>query len=141
APEPVVVQSELESQSGAEAVTPPVAAVQTQVNSTISELQTLIQNREVNEMRTVYNGTYGASLLFQPEKLTYFVALFQQKDFWRVVKTDKRDQAEQLYRRFAEETQSLAQEELRGVRLQAEYAQTERQLDERAAELTALRND
>ena len=140
-PEPVVVQSERQSQNDAEAVTPPMATVQTQPNSTVAELQNLIQNRQVNEMRTAYNGTYGASLLFQPDTLTYFVALFQQKDFWRVVKTDNRAQAETVFRRFSDETLSLAEEELRGVRLQAEYAHTERQLEKRAAELTTLQND
>ena len=141
APEPTVVRSERDARADAEAVTPPMASVQTQPNSTVGELQALIQNRQVDEMRTSYNGTYGASLLFQPETLTYFVALFQQKDFWRVVKTDQHAQAEQLYRRFSDETRALAEEELRGVRLQAEYAYTERQLGQRAAELATLQND
>ena len=136
-----MVQSERDPQADAEIVVPPAASVQTAPNSTVGELQALIQSRQVNEMRTSYNGTYGASLLFQPETLTYFVALFQQQDFWRVVKTDQHAQAEQTYRRFSDETRELAQEELRGVRLQAEYAFTERQLGERAAELTTLQND
>ncbi|EEH27556.1 conserved hypothetical protein [Burkholderia pseudomallei Pakistan 9] len=38
-------------------------------------------------MRTTYNGSYGASLLLNIQEGTYFVALFQQKAFWRVIRT------------------------------------------------------
>ena len=81
-------------------MTPPPAPA-ARPASTVAELQSLIQNRQVSELRTTYNGTYGASLLFKPDDLTYYVALFQQKDFWRVVKTQSDKQAEATYRAFA----------------------------------------
>ncbi|WP_175729220.1 DUF2968 domain-containing protein, partial [Burkholderia ambifaria] len=55
--------------------------------STIDELQQQIQSHALTEMRTAYNGSYGASLLFNIKDGTYYVALFQQKAFWRVIKT------------------------------------------------------
>lgn len=120
-------------------VTPPAAAPK--ANTTVAELQALIQNRQVSELRTTYNGTYGASLLFKPDDLTYYVALFQQKDFWRVVQTKSDKQAESTYRAFAQQSADLAEVDIKRIKLQAEYAHSERLLAERSSELATLRAD
>src|SRR5690606_7478045 len=120
-------------------VTPPAAAPK--ANTTVAELQSLIQNRQVSELRTTYNGTYGASLLFKPDDLTYYVALFQQKDFWRVVQTKSDKQAESTYRAFAQQSADLAEVDIKRIKLQAEYAHSERRLAERSSELATLRAD
>ncbi|AZY49888.1 hypothetical protein C0J09_12635 [Bordetella avium] len=142
-PERPVVQ-QIESK-GAEPVTPPAAAQAAPVapcaNSTATELQNLIQARQVSELRTAYNGSYGASLLFRPEDQSYFVALFQQKDFWRVIKTNSASQAETAYRSFVARSAELAEIEIRRIQLQAQYAQAEQQLAARSAELAALQAD
>lgn len=54
-------------------------------SSTVLELQRRMQAHELSELRTTYNGAYGASLLFAQSDLTYYVTLFQQKDLWRVI--------------------------------------------------------
>ncbi|MBN3857489.1 DUF2968 domain-containing protein, partial [Paraburkholderia sp. Ac-20340] len=41
----------------------------------VAELQQMIRGSELNELRTTYNGTYGASLLFYGKEMTYYVAL------------------------------------------------------------------
>lgn len=133
------VQQVESKQAGDTPVTPP--APQAKANSTVAELQSLIQNRQVSELRTTYNGTYGASLLFKPDDLTYYVALFQQKDFWRVVQTQSDKQAESTYRAFAQQSADLAEVDIKRIKLQAEYARSERLLAERSSELATLQAD
>jgi len=110
-------------------------------NSTVAELQQLIQDRSLNEMRTSYNGRYGASLLFKRDTLTYYVALFQQRNFWRVVKTDSESHAEQVYDGFVAQTRDLASVDLRRIRLDAERVRTERLIASNENRLGALQND
>ena len=110
-------------------------------NSTVAELQQMIQDRSLNEMRTSYNGRYGASLLFKRDTLTYYVALFQQRDFWRVVKTESESEAEQVYDAFVAQTRELASVDLRRIRLDAERARTEKLIAANEGRLTALQND
>ncbi|MBN9478180.1 MAG: DUF2968 domain-containing protein [Burkholderiales bacterium] len=110
-------------------------------NSTMAELQQLIQNRTLNELRTTYNGNYGASLLFKADDLTYYVAMFQQKNFWRVVKTTSESQAEQTYKAFVEQTVQLADVDIRRIKLDAERAVTEKQIGANETRLNALQND
>ena len=96
------------------------------VSSTAAELQRVMAAGELAEMRTTYNGPYGASLLFNADTLTYYVALFHDKQFWRVIRTDEFEKAESLYRNFAEQTQQLAQVYLDTLRLDAGKRHTER---------------
>jgi hypothetical protein len=85
----------------------------------VAYLQHLVDTHQLTEMRTTYNGTYGASELFQPEKLTYFVALFHDKVFWRVISTDSMKNADSIYRTFVAQTEQLAQVDIDALRLQA----------------------
>ncbi|WMD21066.1 DUF2968 domain-containing protein [Achromobacter seleniivolatilans] len=141
APRPTVKQVE-DTQAASTPVTPPAApAAAARPSSTVSELQSLIQNRQVSELRTAYNGTYGASLLFKPDDLTYYVALFQQKDFWRVLKTTSDKQAEATYRAFTAQSAELAEVDIKRIKLQAEYAHAEKLLASRSAELSTLQAD
>lgn len=122
----------------------PAAAPQpvaSSANSTISELQQLMQSQGVSEMRTTYNGNYGASLLFKPESRTYYVALFQQKNFWRVVKTTSDVQAEQIYKSFVGQTEKLAEVDIRRIKLEAEKTYTEQLIAAQETRLNALQND
>jgi hypothetical protein len=43
----------------------------------VAELMQLIHDANLSELRTTYNGSYGASLFFYPQQMTYYVALFQ----------------------------------------------------------------
>jgi hypothetical protein len=110
-------------------------------NSTITELQQLMQSQGVSELRTTYNGNYGASLLFKPDNRTYYVALFQQKNFWRVVKTTSDTQAEQIYKSFVSQTEKLAAIDIRRIQLEAEKTYTEQQIASQETRLSALQND
>lgn len=104
----------------AAAVTPPADAGAVDTSGSSAEyLQHLIDTHQLNEIRTTYNGKYGASELFQPEKLTYFVALFHDKVFWRVIRTDSMKNADDVYRAFVAQTEKLAQVDIDALRLQA----------------------
>jgi len=122
-------------------VRPVDAAQSASNNSTMAELQQLIQNRTLNELRTTYNGNYGSSLLFKADDLTYYVAMFQQKNFWRVVKTTSEAQAEQTYKAFVEQTVQLADVDIRRIKLDAERAVTEKLISANETRLNALQND
>jgi len=138
---PTVMKTDKDKTADATPVTPPEPAPAAAPKSTVAELQGLIAQREVKELRTTYNGNYGASLLFKPDELVYYVALFQQKNFWRVVKTPDASLANQTYRKFARESADLAKADLRSITLQAEYAHTEKELDERSGRVSMLKND
>ncbi|MPW19831.1 DUF2968 domain-containing protein [Paraburkholderia sp. CNPSo 3157] len=92
----------------------------------VAELQQMIHGSDIAELRTTYNASYGASLLFNAKEMTYYVALFQQKNFWRVIKTQDDARAEQIYRDFARQTAQLADVEIRRTRLEAQKAYTDR---------------
>ncbi|WP_075677875.1 DUF2968 domain-containing protein [Stenotrophomonas sp. TD3] len=96
------------------------------VRNTVDELKQLMDLRQLTELRTTYNGNYGASLLFNANTLTYYVALFQEKNFWRVIKTDAVDNAERVYRTFAQQSEQLAQVYIDTTRLEAGKRYTER---------------
>jgi hypothetical protein len=121
------------------AVSPAPAVVS--ANSTIGELQQLMQGQSVSELRTTYNGNYGSSLLFKPDSRTYYVALFQQKNFWRVIKTASDTQAEQLYKSFVGQTEKLAEVDIRRIKLEAEKQYTEQLIGSQETRLLALQND
>ena len=94
----------------------------------VAELQQMIRGSDLKELRTTYNGSYGASMLFYPQEMTYYVALFQQKTFWRVIKTEDETRAEMIYKDFARQTMQLSDIEIRRTRLEAQKAFTERMI-------------
>lgn len=119
--------------SAGDAGTPPSAAV--------ASLQQLIDSHRLTELRTTYNATYGASLLFNSDTLGYYVALFHGKQFWRVIQTDSYENAEGLYRNFAEQTQKLAQVDIDTIRLQAGNAYAEHMIEVNRTHLQNLQQD
>lgn len=110
-------------------------------SATVANLRRLIDDHQLTELRTTYNGGYGASLLFQTDKLTYFVSLFHNKEFWRVIQTDSYDEAEKLYRTFAQQTETLAQVDLDALRLQAGNKYAEHMVALNQQRLQSLQRD
>ncbi|MFL9936254.1 DUF2968 domain-containing protein, partial [Paraburkholderia sp. RL18-103-BIB-C] len=86
----------------------------------------MIRGSDLTELRTTYNGSYGASMLFNAREVTYYVALFQQKNFWRVIKTGDDTRAELIYRDFVRQTLQLSAVEIRRTRLEAQKSAIER---------------
>jgi hypothetical protein len=88
----------------------------------VAELMRMIHDSQLTELRTTYNGTYGASLFFYPQEMTYYIALFQDKHFWRVIKSQDDARADAIYTGFAQQTAQLADVEIRRTQLQAQKA-------------------
>jgi hypothetical protein len=106
----------------------------------VAELQQMIRGADLSELRTTYNGSYGASLLFYGKDMSYYVALFQQKNFWRVIKTRDDARANLIYKDFVRQTVQLSEVEIRRTRLEAQKAFMERMialLQDRANRLQA----
>ncbi|WP_341314627.1 DUF2968 domain-containing protein [Paraburkholderia sp. IMGN_8] len=91
----------------------------------VAELMQMIHDAKLSELRTTYNGSYGASLLFYPQEMTYYVALFQDKHFWRVINSQDVARAEAVYAGFVKQTEQLADVEIRRTQLQAQKAYIE----------------
>lgn len=108
---------------------------------TIAEMENLIKNQRVIELRTAYNGQYGSSLLFNAEEMTYYVASFQQKNFWRVLRMSSEAKAEQSYREQMAETERMAAADIRRIKLEAERQSIEKQISQKSSRLSALQND
>lgn len=96
------------------------------VQGNVAELQRLMHGNALSELRTAYNGTYGASLLLYGKDMTYYVVLFEQKNFWRVIKTSKQDYAEAVYADFVHRSAQLADVEIQRTVLEAQKAYTDR---------------
>ena len=88
----------------------------------VADLMQMIHDSQLTELRTTCNGSYGASLFFYPQEMTYYVALFQDRHFWRVVKSQDDDRAEAIDAGFLQQTAQLADVEIRRTRLQAQKA-------------------
>ncbi|BAN24919.1 DUF2968 domain-containing protein [Caballeronia insecticola] len=97
-------------------------------NGDVAELEALIAAGKITEMRRTLNGSYGATLSYYPEMMLYYVALFQQSKFWRVSKTQNDVRAEAVYADFSKSTVTLADAEIRRVKLEAEMAYAEKQI-------------
>ncbi|RQT84887.1 DUF2968 domain-containing protein [Burkholderia cepacia] len=92
----------------------------------VAELTQMLHDGRIVEMRTTYNGSYGASLMFDPREMTYYVALFQDKHLWRVIRSQEKSRAEIVYANFVQQTVQLADIEIRRTELEAQKAFLER---------------
>ncbi|AWV00932.1 hypothetical protein DM992_16490 [Burkholderia sp. JP2-270] len=92
----------------------------------VAELTQMLHDGRIVEMRTTYNGSYGASLMFDPREMTYYVALFQDKHLWRVIRSQEKNRAEMVYANFVQQTVQLADIEIRRTELQAQKTFLER---------------
>ena len=133
APAAAVSSDQASSVSGAEET---VAA-----QGDVADLQRMMHDNELSELRTAYNGTYGASLLLHGKDMTYYAVLFQQKNFWRVIKTTNADYAEAVYADFVRRSAQLADVEIKRTVLAAQKAYTEEQLAKAQARADRLQAD
>ncbi|MGN6653412.1 DUF2968 domain-containing protein [Trinickia sp.] len=112
-----------------------------QAQGNVAELQRLMHDNALSELRTAYNGTYGASLLLYGKDMTYYVVLFQQKNDWRVIKTTKQDYAEAVYADFVRRSAQLADVEIQRTVLAAQKTYTEALIAQAQARADRLQAD
>ncbi|HEV3431153.1 MAG TPA: DUF2968 domain-containing protein [Paraburkholderia sp.] len=106
----------------------------------VATLMQLIHDAQLVELRTTYNASFGASLFFYPPEMTYYVVLFQDKHFWRVIRSQDEARAESIYANFVQQTQRLAEVEIRRTQIEAQKAFIERVIainEDRARRLQA----
>jgi len=113
------------SSSLAQSAASPESPMSGDAQGNVAELMQMIQDTKLSELRTTYNGSYGASLFFYPREMTYYVALFQDKHFWRVIKSADAGRAEAIYAGFVQQTAQLAEVEIHRTQLQAQKAYIE----------------
>jgi hypothetical protein len=92
----------------------------------VTELQDLLKAGSLTELRSTRNGSYGARLYFLPREMVYYVALSQETQLWRVMKSQDENRAESVYAQFARKSFDLADGEIRRARLQAQTALLDR---------------
>ncbi|CAB3644652.1 DUF2968 domain-containing protein [Paraburkholderia rhynchosiae] len=122
-PQPVVAA--LRDAASGSSVSSGSSAPAGEAQGNVAELMQMIQDTKLSELRTTYNGSYGASLFFYPREMTYYVALFQDKHFWRVIKSADASRAEAIYAGFVQQTAQLAEVEIHRTQLQAQKAYIE----------------
>lgn len=106
----------------------------------VATLMQLIHDSQLVELRTTYNASYGASLFFYPPEMTYYVVLFQDKHFWRVIRSQDEGRSEAVYADFVRQTAQLADVEIRRTQLEAQKVFIEHVIalsEERARRLQA----
>jgi hypothetical protein len=128
--------------AGTSMAQPPIAqpSAESSTGGNVAELKRRIAAKQLAELRTVYNGSYGASLLIANDAPTYYVALFERKNFWRVIKTDSDVRAEAVFADFARQTSDLASTEIQSMKLAAERSGAEQLIAlnrDRAAQIQA----
>lgn len=75
----------------------------------VDEFKQLMDLCQLIELCIIYNGNYGVSLLFNVNILIYYVVLFQEKNFWWVIKIDVVDNVECVYCIFVQQFEQLVQ--------------------------------
>jgi len=105
-----------ESKSPAVPATPPSSEASV---GAVAHLRQLVDSHQLTQLRTTFNGDYGATLFFQPEKLSYYVAMFHGDAYWRVIQTDSERNAESIYNAFAQQSEKLAEVDIDALRLKA----------------------
>jgi uncharacterized protein YaaQ len=109
--------------------------------STIDELHARIADHELITLRITRNVTYSASLLFDPNMMTYYATLADGDNYLRAIKTNKDADAESVYRTFATQSRQLAQVKIDTIRLKAGKQYTQYLLSVNQQRLKALRSD
>lgn len=117
------------------------AATDASAQGNVAELTQMLHDGRIVEMRTTYNGSYGASLMFDPREMTYYVALFQDKQLWRVIRSQEKNRAEMVYANFVQQTVQLADIEIRRTELEAQKAFLERVIALQASRAQQLQAD
>jgi len=106
---------------------------------TVAELQQLLAQKRLTELRTTYNGDYGTSLLLVNEDTTAYVALSYRKELWRVYKFASVAPAEGAYDTLSRQTRTWAEDDLHRAIAAGQKAQLEREAqaaEQRAASLS-----
>ncbi|MDW3685896.1 DUF2968 domain-containing protein [Cupriavidus sp. CV2] len=107
----------------------------------VSELQQRLRDRSVRELRTSYNGDYGTTLMLADDQVVCYVALFYQKNLWRVFRFESIGPAEQAYRQVTQQSATWASDDIRRQVLVSQKRAFDKALQETEARANALNED
>ncbi|MGO4326796.1 DUF2968 domain-containing protein [Cupriavidus sp. 2TAF22] len=107
----------------------------------VSELQQRLRDRTVRELRTSYNGDYGTTLMLADDQVVCYVALFYQKNLWRVFRFESIGAAEQAYRQVTRQSAAWASDDIRRQVLASQKRAYDRALQDTEARANALNED
>lgn len=107
----------------------------------VSELQKRLRDRSVRELRTSYNGDYGTTLMLADDQVVCYVALFYQKNLWRVFRFESIGPAEQAYRQVTQQSATWAGDDIRRQVLASQKRAFDKALQETEARANALNED
>ncbi|MDF3836499.1 DUF2968 domain-containing protein [Cupriavidus basilensis] len=107
----------------------------------VSELQQRLRDRSVRELRTSYNGDYGTTLMLADDQVVCYVALFYQKNLWRVFRFESIGAAEQAYRQVTQQSAAWASDDIRRQVLASQKRAFDKALQETEARANALNED
>jgi chromosome segregation ATPase len=110
-------------------------------NGDVAELESLTRDGKIVVLRKTFNGSYGASLSYYAEGMIYYAALFQQSKVWRVYKTQNDSRAEAVYADFAKSSATLADSEIRRIKLEGEKAYADKQIAAQVERANRLQAD
>jgi len=108
---------------------------------TVAYLHQLIDTHQLIQLRTTINGDYGTTLFFQPEKLSYYVAMFHGDVYWQVIQTESERNAESIYSAFSQRSEKLAEVDIDALRLKAGNAYAEQMVAMNEKRLQNLQQD
>lgn len=107
----------------------------------VAELQQRLRDKAVRELRTSYNGDYGTTLMLADDQVVCYVALFYQKNLWRVFRFESFAAAEQAYRQLTQQSTAWADDDIRRQVLASQKRAFDRALQESEARANALNED
>ncbi|WP_420993767.1 DUF2968 domain-containing protein [Cupriavidus sp. 30B13] len=107
----------------------------------VSELQQRLRDRTVRELRTSYNGDYGTTLMLADDQVVCYVALFYQKNLWRVFRFESIGPAEQAYRQVTRQSAIWAGDDIRRQVLASQKRAYDKALQDTEARANALNED
>jgi len=107
----------------------------------LGELDTRMREGRVRELRTSYDGDYGASLLVADDTVVCYLALLHHRKLWRVFRFDDFSAAEKAYLRLAQQNAAWAREAILGEVLTAQQRELARLTQESEARAGALDRD
>ncbi|WP_020202599.1 DUF2968 domain-containing protein [Cupriavidus sp. WS] len=107
----------------------------------VAELQQRLRDRTVRELRTSYNGDYGTTLMLADDQVVCYVALFYQKNLWRVFRFESIVPAEQAYRQVTRQSAVWAGDDIRRQVLASQKRAYDKALQDTEARANALNED
>jgi len=106
-----------------------------------AELQRLVDEGAVRELRSTSNGDYATSLLVEKERVVFYVAMYYQGAIWRVFRKSTLNHAEPVYAKLAKQSAAWADDDIQRKILASRMREQEDALQTEQARALALTHE